>query len=146
MSLVEKHAVKLGMKFLRQYFIQMRLDAMRKTTSRHYSSNRERMKASWLPVNAGGILPMARDELLPTFIPDSVSELEQYVLNAYGNPGQTQVWFEQALQEVKRPKVLEEAMGEDSPVAAQDLPSSLDDLLPGNKNRRTSDFSDFNFD
>jgi len=53
---------------------------------------------------------MPRDELLPNFIPDKVSELEEYVLNAYGNPGQTQVWFEQALREVKRPKVLDEAM------------------------------------
>ena len=146
MSSVNRHAVQRGMKFLRQYFVKMRDDAMKTKSLRYYPSSRDRMKASWLCVNAGGILPLARDELIPASIPDSVFDLEPYVLNAGGESTLLMTWFDEAQQQVKQPKILDDVANQALSDASPTLPEFGNPLDVRNRKRSTSDFADFDFE
>lgn len=105
---VERYALNLGMKYLTQFFREMRRRDMRRNRFAVGVMGRSQwMKASHRPKSAGGFLTHGRDEIIP-HMPSRLEDLDDHLGHIGEEPEHLyEMWRLEADAAVKYPKILD---------------------------------------
>ncbi len=130
---VEKRALSLGLKFLRNFYSKMRNDAIKKSKLHFYYSKADRKKASNLPIGTGGILRFSKEEVMPHGLVANIDELRNHISTIGEDPDfLIKKWRNEADEQVKYPDTLKN--GADKSTLEQSMTN--DDLPEFMKKRK----------